>query len=162
MSCIHMCGYVCRKMVMGKHPEPSCIERIEVTLHHSAETYLAASMSHANPRSDSNNAKPDGVFLLLQGFASGSLDEDAFAPRFFVDQGLEVIVSQSYSKNLGAPSSTPVNPCQPLSTPVNPCQPLSSLAQSSTEIPWEAAHMQKMHHTCISSAAAEFLYQPQG
>lgn len=37
----------------------------------------------------------------MQGFASGSLDEDAYAPRFFVDQGLEVIVSQSYSKNLG-------------------------------------------------------------
>lgn len=78
-------------------------------------------MSPASPRSDPNNAKPDRVFLLLQGFASGSLDEDAFAPRFFVDQGLEVIVSQSYSKNLGAPSSTPVNPCQPLSTLVKPC-----------------------------------------
>ena len=39
--------------------------------------------------------------VLLQGFASGSLDDDAFAPRFFVDQGLEVMVSQSYSKNLG-------------------------------------------------------------
>ena len=38
---------------------------------------------------------------MLQGFASGSLDDDAFAPRFFVDQGLEVMVSQSYSKNLG-------------------------------------------------------------
>lgn len=39
--------------------------------------------------------------VRLQGFASGSLDEDAFAPRFFVDQGLEIFVSQSYSKNLG-------------------------------------------------------------
>ena len=36
-----------------------------------------------------------------QGFASGSLEEDAFAPRFFVQQGLEIFVSQSYSKNLG-------------------------------------------------------------
>jgi len=41
------------------------------------------------------------MFGWLQGFASGSLDDDAFAPRFFVDQGLEVMVSQSYSKNLG-------------------------------------------------------------
>jgi aspartate/tyrosine/aromatic aminotransferase len=41
------------------------------------------------------------VPVCLQGFASGSLDDDAFAPRFFVDQGLEVMVSQSYSKNLG-------------------------------------------------------------
>eukprot|EP00976_Prorocentrum_cordatum_P087453 1186915-Prorocentrum_minimum.AAC.2 len=39
--------------------------------------------------------------MTVQGFASGSLDEDAFAPRFFVDQGLEILVSQSYSKNLG-------------------------------------------------------------
>ncbi|KAL3132881.1 L-asparaginase 1 [Trebouxia sp. C0009 RCD-2024] len=39
--------------------------------------------------------------VAYQGFASGSLDDDAFAPRFFVDQGLEVMVSQSYSKNLG-------------------------------------------------------------
>ena len=36
-----------------------------------------------------------------QGFASGSLEEDAFAPRFFVEQGREIFVSQSYSKNLG-------------------------------------------------------------
>lgn len=37
-----------------------------------------------------------------QGFASGSLDDDAWAPRYFVSRGLEVIVAQSYSKNLGA------------------------------------------------------------
>uniref|UniRef100_A0A7S0RL76 aspartate transaminase n=1 Tax=Pyramimonas obovata TaxID=1411642 RepID=A0A7S0RL76_9CHLO len=39
--------------------------------------------------------------VAYQGFASGSLDEDAFAPRFFVDKGMEIMVSQSYSKNLG-------------------------------------------------------------
>ena len=36
-----------------------------------------------------------------QGFASGSLDDDAWAPRYFVSRGMEVIVAQSYSKNLG-------------------------------------------------------------
>ncbi len=36
-----------------------------------------------------------------QGFASGSLDDDAWAPRYFVSRGIEVIVAQSYSKNLG-------------------------------------------------------------
>ncbi len=36
-----------------------------------------------------------------QGFATGDLDKDAFAPRLFVDKGLEILVSQSYSKNLG-------------------------------------------------------------
>lgn len=39
--------------------------------------------------------------VAYQGFATGSLEEDAFAPRFFVDKGLECFVSQSYSKNLG-------------------------------------------------------------
>ncbi|KAK2079981.1 Aspartate aminotransferase, cytoplasmic [Prototheca wickerhamii] len=39
--------------------------------------------------------------VAYQGFASGSLDDDAFAPRFFVERGLEVIIAQSYSKNLG-------------------------------------------------------------
>ena len=31
----------------------------------------------------------------------GDLDADAAAPRLFVDLGLEVLVAQSYSKNLG-------------------------------------------------------------
>ena len=39
--------------------------------------------------------------VAYQGFATGSLDEDAWAPRFFVERGLEVMVAQSYSKNLG-------------------------------------------------------------
>ena len=36
-----------------------------------------------------------------QGFATGDLDKDAYAPRLFVEKGLEIVVSQSYSKNLG-------------------------------------------------------------
>ena len=39
-----------------------------------------------------------------QGFASGSLDDDAWAPRYFASRGIEMMVAQSYSKNLGAPS----------------------------------------------------------
>lgn len=39
--------------------------------------------------------------VAYQGFATGDLDEDAYAPRFFVEQGLECFVAQSYSKNLG-------------------------------------------------------------
>ena len=38
----------------------------------------------------------------MQGFASGDLDEDAYAPRYFVERGLEVMVAQSYSKNLAS------------------------------------------------------------
>lgn len=36
-----------------------------------------------------------------QGFASGDLDNDAWAVRYFVDQGFELLVCQSFAKNFG-------------------------------------------------------------
>lgn len=39
--------------------------------------------------------------VAYQGFATGSLDEDAYAPRYFESRGMEFMVAQSYSKNLG-------------------------------------------------------------
>lgn len=36
-----------------------------------------------------------------QGFASGDLDRDAFAVRYFVSQGTEVFTAQSFAKNMG-------------------------------------------------------------
>lgn len=36
-----------------------------------------------------------------QGFASGDLDRDAGAVRYFVEQGFELVIAQSFSKNLG-------------------------------------------------------------
>lgn len=36
-----------------------------------------------------------------QGFASGSLEQDAFLPRYLVERGIEFATAQSYSKNLG-------------------------------------------------------------
>ncbi|XXG75950.1 hypothetical protein AAC387_Pa08g0411 [Persea americana] len=42
-----------------------------------------------------------GVIKAPHGFASGSLDEDASSVRSFVSRGLEVLITQSYSKNLG-------------------------------------------------------------
>ncbi|KAI8897834.1 pyridoxal phosphate-dependent transferase [Globomyces pollinis-pini] len=36
-----------------------------------------------------------------QGFASGDLQKDAQAVRYFVDQGLELLIAQSYAKNFG-------------------------------------------------------------
>jgi hypothetical protein len=45
--------------------------------------------------------KPMAQPLCTQGFASGSLDIDAAAPRMFVDMGLETFVAQSYSKVVG-------------------------------------------------------------
>jgi len=36
-----------------------------------------------------------------QGFASGSLDKDGWAIRYFIEQGFELLVAQSYAKNFG-------------------------------------------------------------
>ncbi|KAK8210153.1 Aspartate aminotransferase, cytoplasmic [Zalaria obscura] len=36
-----------------------------------------------------------------QGFASGDLNRDAWAIRYFVEQGFELLVAQSYAKNFG-------------------------------------------------------------
>ncbi|PNS14650.1 Aspartate aminotransferase, cytoplasmic [Sphaceloma murrayae] len=36
-----------------------------------------------------------------QGFASGDLNADAWAIRYFVEQGFELLVAQSYAKNFG-------------------------------------------------------------
>jgi len=36
-----------------------------------------------------------------QGYATGSLDKDAFAVRLFVDMGFEMYMCQSFAKNLG-------------------------------------------------------------
>ena len=45
--------------------------------------------------------RPRDVRLRVQGFATGSLDRDASAPRLFVERGIESFFAQSYSKNLG-------------------------------------------------------------
>jgi len=39
--------------------------------------------------------------MAYQGFASGSVDDDAFAVRQFIADGHRVLLSQSYSKNMG-------------------------------------------------------------
>lgn len=39
--------------------------------------------------------------VAYQGFASGDVDADAWAVRMFVDRGLHVCASQSFSKNFG-------------------------------------------------------------
>jgi len=36
-----------------------------------------------------------------QGFASGDLDKDAWAVRYFVEQGFDLLCAQSFSKNFG-------------------------------------------------------------
>ena len=39
--------------------------------------------------------------MFQQGFASGSLDTDAYAVRLFVGDGGECFIAQSYAKNMG-------------------------------------------------------------
>ncbi|KAJ8596932.1 PLP-dependent transferase [Rhizopogon salebrosus TDB-379] len=39
--------------------------------------------------------------MAYQGFASGSTDYDAFAVRYFVSQGHQIALSQSFAKNMG-------------------------------------------------------------
>ena len=37
----------------------------------------------------------------MQGFATGDLEGDAHAIRLFADAGMEMLVAQSYAKNMG-------------------------------------------------------------
>lgn len=39
--------------------------------------------------------------MAYQGFASGDTDRDAFAVRYFVEQGHQIALSQSFAKNMG-------------------------------------------------------------
>ena len=39
--------------------------------------------------------------MAYQGFASGDCNVDAFAVRHFVEQGHKILLSQSFSKNMG-------------------------------------------------------------
>ncbi|CAO1415686.1 unnamed protein product [Diamesa serratosioi] len=39
--------------------------------------------------------------MAYQGFASGSVDKDAFAVRYFVKEGHQIALAQSYAKNMG-------------------------------------------------------------
>ena len=39
--------------------------------------------------------------IAYQGFASGDPDADAWAIRYFVEQGIECVIAQSFAKNFG-------------------------------------------------------------
>jgi len=39
--------------------------------------------------------------MAYQGFASGDIDKDAWAVRHFIEQGHNVVLSQSFAKNMG-------------------------------------------------------------
>ncbi|KAL9618164.1 MAG: hypothetical protein Q9160_007114 [Pyrenula sp. 1 TL-2023] len=39
--------------------------------------------------------------MAYQGFASGDTDKDAFAVRYFIEQGHSIVLAQSFAKNMG-------------------------------------------------------------
>lgn len=39
--------------------------------------------------------------MAYQGFASGDISKDAFALRYFIEDGHQVALAQSYAKNMG-------------------------------------------------------------
>ncbi|KAK9395036.1 aspartate aminotransferase mitochondrial [Crotalus adamanteus] len=39
--------------------------------------------------------------MAYQGFASGDINRDAWAVRHFIEQGINIVVSQSYAENVG-------------------------------------------------------------
>ncbi|XP_043937230.1 aspartate aminotransferase, mitochondrial [Protopterus annectens] len=39
--------------------------------------------------------------MAYQGFASGDIDRDAWAVRYFIEQGINIVLAQSYAKNMG-------------------------------------------------------------
>ncbi|XP_062922657.1 aspartate aminotransferase, mitochondrial [Mobula hypostoma] len=39
--------------------------------------------------------------MAYQGFASGDADRDAWAMRYFIEQGMNLVLSQSFAKNMG-------------------------------------------------------------
>ena len=43
--------------------------------------------------------------MAYQGFASGNIDDDAYAVRKFVEDGHNIVLAQSYAKNMGIYSS---------------------------------------------------------
>ncbi len=46
-------------------------------------------------------ATTDFLRGAVQGFASGDLDRDGASIRLFANQGLELMLAQSYAKNMG-------------------------------------------------------------
>lgn len=51
--------------------------------------------------------------MAYQGFASGDINRDSWAVRHFIEQGINIVLSQSYAKNMGLygkPSLFPPGP----------------------------------------------------
>jgi aspartate/tyrosine/aromatic aminotransferase len=76
-----------------------------VLLHACAHNPTGVDPTHDQWREIASICRKRGLLAWFdsayQGFASGSLEEDAWAVRHFIAEGLEVMVCQSFAKNIG-------------------------------------------------------------
>ncbi|KAL1995819.1 hypothetical protein VTN49DRAFT_685 [Thermomyces lanuginosus] len=76
-----------------------------ILLHACAHNPTGVDPSQEQWRQISDVIKEKGHFaffdMAYQGFASGDADRDAFAPRYFVEQGHNIALCQSFAKNMG-------------------------------------------------------------
>lgn len=76
-----------------------------ILLHACAHNPTGVDPSEEQWRKISDVVKEKGHFaffdMAYQGFASGNADRDAFAPRYFVKEGHNIALCQSFAKNMG-------------------------------------------------------------
>jgi len=85
---------------LGGAPEGAVI-----ILHSCAHNPTGVDPSQDQWRQLAELVKTRGLFPVFdtayQGFATGDLDKDAWAVRYFAEQGFEMMVTQSFAKNFG-------------------------------------------------------------
>lgn len=76
-----------------------------ILLHACAHNPTGVDPTHEQWKEISEVVKSKGHFpffdMAYQGFASGDTDHDAFSVRYFVQQGHQIALSQSFAKNMG-------------------------------------------------------------
>jgi aspartate aminotransferase len=79
-------------------------ERSIFLLHACAHNPTGIDPTHEQWRQISDAIKAHGHFaffdMAYQGFASGDTNQDAFAVRYFLDQGHRIALAQSFAKNM--------------------------------------------------------------
>ncbi|KAJ2809239.1 Aspartate aminotransferase, cytoplasmic [Coemansia furcata] len=75
-----------------------------------------------------------------QGFATGDVDRDAYAIRLFVDRGFELLVAESFAKNMGLYGER------------TGC--LHAVCKSSEVIPQVSSQLNRLSRATISTASA--------
>uniref|UniRef100_A0A0N5AJV4 Aspartate aminotransferase n=1 Tax=Syphacia muris TaxID=451379 RepID=A0A0N5AJV4_9BILA len=80
-------------------------EKSVIILHGCAHNPTGMDPSHEQWKKIAELIKRKRLFtffdIAYQGFATGDPDGDAWAVRYFVEQGLEMLVAQSFAKNFG-------------------------------------------------------------